>query len=300
MEAKSCIFCHHDRGQYVLEENGYKGKQCAECSLIYITPRPSRHEVIDLYGHSNAVISAQSHITPSIYKTLHARHTLKLIKRYKKSGDLLEIGSGGGHFLVEAHKAGFVPHGLELNPLQAAHIREQGIACEEKPLHTESFAGKKFDVIYHCDVISHFHEPIEEFKIMHEALKEGGLLIFETGNIGDIDRAYDRLFTQFQYPDHLFFFAEKNFKTLLMTTGFKLAAIHRYTITPSLRILKMLYKPARISAEPGIGKKTSWLKGLLKGCYHRGLYIIRYKLGAVLPKKRRPQTVIIIAQKRAY
>jgi SAM-dependent methyltransferase len=281
----------------VIEENGFKGKQCPDCNLVYISPRPTLDEVIDLYGHSNATISAQSHITPSIFKTLHARHTLKIIKQYKATGDILEIGSGGGHFLAEARKQQFNPYGLELNPVQAEHIRSLGIPCEEKVFSLDSFGDKKFDLIYHCDVISHFFDPVKEFKTMQAKLKEGGIVIFETGNIGDIGHEHFKRFTVFQYPDHLFFFTEANCQQLLTQTGFTLKKVQRYNIIPALRILKMLYKPSSKKATSSAPRQSSGLKSVLKKLYHYGLYGVRYQLGRILPKHRRPQTMIVIAQK---
>ena len=56
---------------------------------------------------------------------------------------------------------------------------------------------------------------------MNERLKDNGFLIFETGNLGDVEEKYFKLFTSFQLPDHLCFFSDKNLKELLQRTGFE-------------------------------------------------------------------------------
>ena len=56
MNEIKCIFCDTKSDRVAIRENGYQGKQCPDCGLIYISPRPSLQEVIDLYGHDEAHI----------------------------------------------------------------------------------------------------------------------------------------------------------------------------------------------------------------------------------------------------
>jgi 2-polyprenyl-3-methyl-5-hydroxy-6-metoxy-1,4-benzoquinol methylase len=304
METISCLFCKHHNAQQVITENAYHGNQCMSCNLIYISPRPRADEVIDLYGHDQAYLPAEAHIKGSFLKRLYARHTLSRIKKWIKKGALLEIGSGAGYFLDEASKAGFEPYGIELNKQQAHFITNSlHLPCQTTPLSQHSFGTQMFDVIYHCDVISHFHDPLAEFRTMYRKLKPGGYLVFETGNIGDIDKKYYTLFHAFQYPDHLFFFTENNIKTILEQTGFTVQTIHRYSIVPQLVIQQMLKKCIPKKASHNKEKKKtenhheSGPPSAIKKVYYLLLYFLRYHLGAYFPKYKRPQTLIIIAQK---
>ena len=319
MEEVQCIFCNKLSNQIAVEENGYKGKKCPICGLIYVSPRPSFLEIQDLYCHDQANISADAHISGSFSKRLNAKHNLRIIKKFIKNGSVLEIGAGAGYFLDEARKEGFEAYGIELNNIQANFIRsELKISCEESPLDVSSFGGKKFDIIYHCDVISHFYDPIADFKMINNRLKDSGILVFETGNLGDVKEKYYRIFTKFQLPDHLFFFTENNLKELLKRTGFEFMKIYRYSILPQLLIIKMFggaidfiksQKIIRRIRKNGIIEAPSSnfhnfivsrfsLKQLIKNAYNYFFYLIRYKIGSVMPKKGRPQTVIVIARKR--
>src|SRR5579859_2740315 len=171
----NCIFCDIPNSRTAIEENGFTGRQCNSCSLIYISPRPHLNSIVTIYSHDDAHIAASSHISGSLLKRLYARHTLNIIKKYKNTGDLLEIGSGGGYFLDEAQKTGFNSHGIELNPVQSMFIQNTlHIPCEEQLLSPHSFGTQQFDVIYHSDVISHFYDPIAEFRTMYSKLKEQG------------------------------------------------------------------------------------------------------------------------------
>ncbi|MBU1626419.1 class I SAM-dependent methyltransferase, partial [bacterium] len=253
--------------------------------------------------------SAKSHIKGSISKQLNAKHSVKIINKYISSGALLEIGSGGGLFLLEANKNGYVVYGIELNPIQAEYIRnELGFECVHYPLSEGLFDNIKFDIIYHCDVLSHFYNPVSEFKKMHDKLNDDGLLIFETGNLGDVSEKYFKRYTHFQYPDHLFFFSEKSIEKLLLQTGFGVIKFYRYSIVPQLyiariiRYLTMQKKPLSNEINPNdkpVEKKSAstFFKKVANVFYHYFIYLIRYKLGSIILKKRRPKTIIVVAKK---
>lgn len=312
MENIKCIFCDSESDEIFIKENGYIGRKCQICNLIYISPRPGLDEMIDIYGHDNAHISAQSHVEASSSKFLYAKHNLKILNKYAQDGKILEIGAGGGYFLNEARKQGFDVYGIELNKIQANFIKEKlNIPCEESALSDNTFHDKKFDIIYHCDVISHFYDPIGEFKKSNLKLKRNGLVIFETGNLGDVKKEYLKYITKFQYPDHLFFFSEQNIKKLLEQTGFELLKIYKYSILPQLFINKILrkiinyIKPSRTfdnsnsqNINKKLGNKENKYKELLINIHSYIFYIIRYKLGLIIPKKKRPQTIIIIGRKK--
>jgi len=249
MENVKCIFCNSESNEILIRENGYVGRKCPTCNLIYTCPRPAPSDIIDLYGHDNANISAKSHIKNSFTKTLYAKHNLKIISNYINRGKILEIGAGAGYFLNEAREQGFDVYGIEFNETQANFIKEElNIPCEQSPLDDNTFDNEKFDLIYHCDVISHFYDPIAEFEKAKLKLKKNGFVVFETGNLGDVDYEYFKYYTKFQYPDHLFFFSDENIKTLLEQTGFELIRIYRFSILPQLIIYKILnyIKPKKI------------------------------------------------------
>jgi SAM-dependent methyltransferase len=216
-----------------------------------------------------------------------------LIKKYIKYGELLELGAGGGWFLKEAQKC-FKVFAIEPNPGQASFIRNVlRIPCEENVLTTESFNGKEFDIIYHRDVLSHFYDPVAEFLKIKARLKKKGYLIFETGNLGEIDKKHFALFEKFYYPDHLFFFSHKSLRLLLKKTGFKLIRIYSYSTILQLLTGKFL---AMIKRKP-INMGSDKIKKTPYKPFHFFLsYILCYRCGHLLPKNGYPQTLIVVAK----
>ncbi len=319
MTEVDCPLCGSNDSQVVIEENGYQGRKCTSCGLIYVSPRPSLDKIHDLYGHDEASVTAESHITSAFPKRLYARHHLKLIQRYLKNGKLLEVGAGAGYFLDEARKRGFNCHGIEFNPILAKYIRDHLlIDCEQKTLRESSYMADTFDLVYHCDVASHFYNPLDEFSLMSRIIRQGGYMIFETGNIGDIEANYFRYFDKFQYPDHLFFFGENNIEYLLEKTGFELIRLYRYSLMPQFALGWITYNLKRfirgtsvisgkniesnnestIKARDNYGRSfRQALKRFRISVMEYIYFLLRYRLGRLLVRPGQPQTHIVIAKK---
>lgn len=311
MEDISCIFCGKSSDHIVITENGYAGRKCQDCNLIYISPRPSATEVTQIYTDENAVSYADSQFQFDRFKRMEAASTLAKIKHYRKTGSILELGPGGGSFLQEARNLGYEPYGIELNPIEARWINEKlRIPCENVALNEGSFGGKQFDIIYHSDVLSHVYDPIDALGDMNRALKHDGLLIFETGNIADVENRYYKLFTDFQYPDHLFYFGEHSLKQLLERTGFKCVYLYREAILLQLVLQKALWSMKdslkdksvleEMKAKKQAGQHTNNLsvKRQLRLLYRYVSYFL-IRLGGILPETGRPLKLLIVAEKKS-
>ena len=309
MDEIECIFCAGSTSSVVIQENGFDARQCANCGLIFVSPRPSADETAALYLTDSAHLSARSHVAghQTLVSRAETRYRLSVLRKYiRPRSTLAEIGAGGGAFLAEAGRQGFDVQGVELNPLQAAFIRDElGIACAPSLAELREATGRQtHDVVFFRDVISHFSDPIGEFATFNAVLPLGGVIAFETGNLADVDRRYFRYFSLFQLPDHLFFFGDASLQALLERTGFELIAIRRWSILPQLQALHLLRRLRGRNAETaehrsedaagaGAGKRSPLRAAVVYFLYH----LLPARLGAVAPKRGRPQTTLIIARK---
>jgi hypothetical protein len=157
-------------------------------------------------------------------------------------------------------------------------------------------------------VLSHLADPIGAFQEMHRALKSNGLLVFETGNIADVDEKYMKYFSQFSYPDHLFFFGEKSLNILLERTGFKMCDIQREQIILQLILQKVLWRikdslkdekaledmTSQVALDPT--RKSLSPKRQLRNLYRYARhYLVR--CGKLFPKQGRPLKLLAFARK---
>ena len=298
-----CGSCHSDsaQDQVAITENGFDGFKCQNCHLIYIAPKPDPSDVANLYDHDSAHVSADEWIAASrsFGKKLKARFTLRKIRSHRSSGDLLEIGAGGGAFLRQAAKY-FRVFAAEFNPEQVKHLRSMKVDCRQGPF-ASTFQGMTFDVIYLCDVLSHLTDPVAEFRSMRQMLKPGGVIVFETGNVGDVAPRYYKLFDRWQYPDHLFFFSQRSLANLEEAAGLRRVQSFEFSRVLELKLDRRL-KSAKSSVksvnEKGDKGSSGGAKGLLKkvamNLKHTVDFFLIYYIGRWLPLNERPQTVIVV------
>ena len=265
-----------------------------------------RAEVAAIYTEDAAHGPAAMHINHfgQSARQLTTRKTVKLLRRYRKSGRLLEIGPGGGELLRQAIAAGYEVAAVELNPIQAEHIRSSlGVPVWQSISDVE----ERFDIVYHCDVLSHFFDPVTAFKEIRAVLNDGGLHIFETGE-GDFHSKYNRLFSSFQFPDHLFLFSQSSLIELLRRTGFTHVKTLRYSIVAQLMLEKLL-SPVKGRAlgvdDSGAAvsgasvSATKWVTDLKATMFALNWvrHFVRYGVGRIAPHTGRPQTVVVVARK---
>jgi SAM-dependent methyltransferase len=306
----NCIFCGKESKRIEWVENGFTGKRC-DCGLLYVSPRPDLSDILNLYVSDEAIVSLKPSYNAEFASRLTSRHRLKLLRQFISQGSLVEIGCADGYFLDESRRAGFEPYGIELNLRQAKFMKEElEIPVETNPFTESSFGGIYFDVICHFDVISHFYDPLSEFKKFNKSLKNSGILLFETGNGGDLSKWWLNFIGHLQYPQHLFLFSKKNIEQLCRQTGFEIIRTYRYSIFFQIGAIKLIQwlrkklkeiflKKEKITAlqgMPEVSRTYPWWRGL----FFKGLilmsFFVRYKIGRIILKIG-PQTIIYIAKK---
>jgi SAM-dependent methyltransferase len=290
-----CPLCGTGDNHVVIREHGWQSRKCSNCDVVYVSPRPGREEVAQLYAHKEDVRLDQP---IENFKRRQARVSLRLIREYApRGGSLLELGPGDGFFLDEAKRQGFNVHAIELNVKQAEDIATRGIDCESQPLHENSFDGQLFDVIYFCDVLSHFYDPVEALQTIRRHIRTGGILVFETGNLGDVDPKYYSRYPTFLLPEHLFLFGEGNFPVLLQRASFAFTSSRNYNILPSLWFLRAASKGERAQADSIPAPSSApRLPRIVRSAAYFVLFALKYGAGRMLPKSGRPQTVLVVAR----
>ena len=313
MEDVKCLFCKTKTDNIIWQENGYSGRKCVTCGLIYISPRPTEDEMRFYYDQGKSgEITARELSKPQYVKELNAKYTMSIIQRYKNQGDLLELAPGGGQFLQVAKANHFAPYTVEINKQQADYLSEHlHIETENySATQPEYFLNRQFDVIYNKDLLSHLYKPLEVFQYLYNRLKKDGILIFETGNSGDLSKRWLHFLNRLSYPEHVYLFSESNIQTLLKSTGFDCIERIYHSTVLSVLYLKLIYgvkstlnflKPAitksvQTSEKTGnvFYQKTSFtamgkIKDLLS-------HLLAYRWSRYFPRSW-PSTIIYIAKK---
>jgi len=121
------------------------------------------------------------------------KNRLKEILKYKKNGNLLEIGCGKGGFLKLATKH-FAVEGIDISEYAINSIKPIfGDKVNVKNVEKSNFTQNNYDVIVVFNLLEHLKEPHLVVKKIYNSLKKNGIIV---GSVPNNFGLIGRLFTQ--------------------------------------------------------------------------------------------------------
>lgn len=223
----SCPICGYDGNvSSRFLKNGYNIYRCDDCNLMFVHPQPSRDELLRIYDNSyfwrgNKYLKMNK--TESRSRNLdNDKQKINIIKKYKETGRLLDVGCAMGGFLYLARQEGFDVTGVEVSTFCTNFIKNKlGIEVHNVDLLSARLPSGTYDVVTLWDVIEHLRNPVETVNEIHRILRPGGILCFSTG---DVNSFYARIMGRFWHlltpPQHLFYFTPKSIRKMLDRCGF--------------------------------------------------------------------------------
>lgn len=212
----SCPLCASDA---LKELKGYSAAfltRCVRCSFVFSKRKATDQELQEHYSKYTRA-NAISGITIKRYREL-----LDMLEPFRKTGNLLDVGCGDGHFLVVAKERGWKVHGTEYTA-EAVNISEaKGIKMFLGSLPSAPFDLAEFDVITSFEVIEHLQHPREEARAMALLLRTGGACYLTTPNFNSFSRKLmGSRWNVIEYPEHLGYFTRSSLKSLFVDAGFR-------------------------------------------------------------------------------
>lgn len=158
-----------------------------------------------------------------------------------KKAKILDVGCGAGHFLYYLEKKGFTDFlGIDISPQQVSFCRQNITSRVKEADAFEFLKGKEnaFDAVVANDLLEHIpkEETITFLKLVHTALRDKGIFLVRTPNMGNPFSLYPR------YKDftHEAGFTDRSLYQVFWTAGFRDIRIMPYRNYPERSLKRIL------------------------------------------------------------
>ncbi|MBI4358118.1 MAG: class I SAM-dependent methyltransferase [Candidatus Omnitrophica bacterium] len=240
----SCIFCGGNGNletlipSRILMPDAANVLRCHKCGLVFLESLDSREELDKeeasyWANEEQKRIYFQETVQKVFLKEFKARLDV-LEKWVGRSGRLLDVGCGVGHFLAVARTRGWNARGLDISRgAREAAGEGYGLDVQVNTLENAHFQAGEFDVITLWDVIEHIRRPVENLRAGNRLLRRGGIIAMKTPNEAGLFKQMaltlyktlgDRgafLLKYVYYIPHYFSYSQKTMNLLLERTGFQ-------------------------------------------------------------------------------
>ena len=153
------------------------------------------------------------------------------LKKYKEEvSNVFDLGCSKGIFLDMVAREGWVPYGSDVNhKLVEKNRKKYGEQVKLQSGIGTGWADRHFDVVTLFDTIEHLSEPISTLQECRRILKDDGLLVISTPNIGGIFPKvsywlFGKTIGAWDHPEppgHLYQFSKETLSRTLKKGGFR-------------------------------------------------------------------------------
>ena len=281
--ASKCFLCNEVSAKVAWKEKGIEGLLC-RCGMLY-TNQSFCFEQVDLLQEHH----------PDEFYSLPANFKAAWVAKHCPSGRLLEVGCGPGFLLAKARAYGYEVQGLEPSRSYDQNLKALDIPVVHDWIETNPLPKHSFDVVYHCDLLAHFPDPLRSLSAMSELLSPGGVLCFEIGLLGGVSPMWYRLIGTIGLGAHLWLYSDIAFHKLLKTARLQLLHATYFGLIPQVVAGKAIGVFCKRALAPALqsfgfdGKSGSYR------IHQFSSNFLRYRAGRLLPHLG-PQTVMVVAR----
>lgn len=166
---------------------------------------------------------------------------VKIIRKYKSSGCLLDVGCGEGYFLQYAERH-FKTYGIDISEYGIREARKRAIKSKlyiggVAPLN---YDDKRFDIVTCFDVLEHLKNPEAAIQEFRRVLNRGGLFIIRVPNTSSLGSSWKKEeWFGFKDRTHVSLLTNNEWLSLLRKDNFQILEVFYDGLwdTPYLKII---------------------------------------------------------------
>jgi len=248
--------------------------KCSDCNFIFTQDHPDEkdaghyYESKDYLSHNNTA-NGFIDILYGLSRNVMLNRKWRTIRQFTglDKGNLLDIGTGSGHFASFMKEKGWIVKGIEINDnVREASASRFGLDIIS-PGQITTLAAGRFDCITLWHVLEHLQDPFKYASEIKRLLKPGGSCIVALPNCKSYDAQYYRDFwAAYDVPRHLWHFTPQTFRKFTEKTGLILKEIKALPLDVFyISLLSEKYKAS----------KLHFISGMIKGLWFAVLSLFR-------------------------
>jgi 2-polyprenyl-3-methyl-5-hydroxy-6-metoxy-1,4-benzoquinol methylase len=203
--------------------------ECSSCSFRFTQDVPDADSIFPYYKSEDYIshTNTATGLVNRLYHFVRSRTIVqkrKLIERItgKKTGKLLDIGSGTGVFLSEMKKNGWEATGLEPDA-DARNVAKKVYNVElVNTSHLFQLPAGHYDAITMWHVLEHVHDLSKYVQQIRSVLHPKGKFFIAVPNYTSLDASvYKEHWAAYDVPRHLYHFSPRSMRLLMEEHGLK-------------------------------------------------------------------------------
>jgi SAM-dependent methyltransferase len=265
----SCPICGTKKFKPFLEVKDYSTTKeefiickCTDCDFLFTNPIPEEKEIGKYYDNPNYISHTNSSkgLFGTVYQAIRnkaLKHKLAWISTYKKTGVLIDYGSGTGEFLKYCVDHGWLGKGFELSDkARSMAVTNYGLDIKH-PTDFNSLENDSVDVITMWHVLEHLPDLQEVLTKLTSKIRHGGLLALALPNPESWDAShYGKYWAAWDVPIHFYHFKKQDIS--------RIAKQHGLIVREIIKMPYDSYYVSLLSEEYKNGKKN-WISALYNG-----------------------------------
>ena len=238
--------------------------RCSECGFLFTQDFPVEAEIGRYYATPDYISHSDTRkgVMNSVYHWVRAymlgrKARLVMREAHRKTGHLLDIGTGTGYFPATMKRRGWTVEAVEKNE-GARRFAAEHFGLDVRPEgDLQGMKAESFDVITLWHVMEHLEHLNETWELLHRLLTDKGVLVVAVPNCSSYDaQKYGAYWAAYDVPRHLWHFTPDTMQRFGARHGFILA--EHYPMLFDAFYVSML-------TERHLHHSCPFLRGLLTG-----------------------------------
>lgn len=215
------LFAAHDRNQQTTAQV-FSVARCTACGIVQTVPRPAESDLPSLYPVQYFPAAVDRHAQHRFQQ-----EKIKLVRKHRNTGALLDVGAGIGLFVQEALDAGYAAMGIEISgQAVATGLQHSDVSLVLGDFLKADLHPSGFDIVTFWHVFEHLLHPYDVLHKVHRILRPHGIVVIAVPNFASLQA---RLFRSHWYhldvPRHLFHFSPSTLQSVVEHSGFSVQDI---------------------------------------------------------------------------